>query len=109
MKGTSDTDWNRPALGLAAAKIAHLVERVALIPAFETEILCCSIASCMDDLSFSFILSNSSIAANPRSASARAPASKVQRPSAAESCTAAAVKPAADADIPEVNLPRGDI
>ena len=85
MNGTSETDWNRPAFGLAAAKIAQRVESVALIPALEIEILCCSIASCMEERSFSFILSNSSIAARPRSANASAPASKVQRPSAAES------------------------
>ena len=63
----------------------------------------------MLDRSLSLILSNSSIAASPISASTKVPASRVQRPSAIASFTAAAVKPAADADFPDVNLPLGDI
>ena len=51
----------RPPLGLAAAITAHLAERVALIPALEMLICCCSMASCRLVLSWSLILSNSSI------------------------------------------------
>ena len=109
VNGTSLTGWNRPLVGLAAANTAHRVRRLALIPAFEMEMLCCSMASCMLERSAVFILSNSSIAARPKSASTKAPASRVHRPSAAASWTAAAVKPAADADWPEANRPRGDM
>ena len=103
VNGVSDTGSNLPLFGLAAANTAQRVLRLAFIPALEIEIVCCSIASCILDLSASFILSNSSIDASPKSAKTKAPASKVQRPSAAESCTAAAVNPAAEADCPEVN------
>ena len=72
--------------------------KLALMPALEMEILCCSMASCMLERSAVFILSNSSIAAKPKSAKTNAPASNVQRPSAVASLTAAAVKPAAEAD-----------
>src|SRR2546421_6319273 len=61
------------------------------MPAFATLILCCSIASWIADRSCGFIFSISSIAANPRSARTRAPASKVHRPSPNSSRTAAAV------------------
>ena len=85
VNGTSETGSNRPLFGFAAAKTAHRVRKLALIPAFEIDIFCCSIASCMLERSPSFILSNSSMAARPRSASTSAPASNVHRPSAAAS------------------------
>ena len=85
VNGTSETGSKRPFLGFAAASTAQRVRRLALIPAFDIEIVCCSIASCILERSPSFILSNSSIAASPRSARTNAPASKVQRPSAAAS------------------------
>ena len=47
------------------------------MPALEMEMDCCSIASWMDVLSESFILSNSSIKQTPLSASTRAPPSSV--------------------------------
>ena len=47
-----------PFTGLAAAIIEHLALRVATIPALDIEIDCCSIASWMDVLSCSLILSN---------------------------------------------------
>ena len=109
VKGTSETGSKRPLFGFAAARTAHRVRRLALMPALEMEIFCCSMASCMLERSPSFILSNSSIAANPKSARTSAPASSVQRPSAAASWTAAAVRPAAEADWPEVNRPRGEM
>ena len=42
---------NLPYLGLAAASMEHLHWSVAVIPAFATEILWDSIASCREDLS----------------------------------------------------------
>ncbi len=108
VKGTSEIGWKRPAFGFAAANTAHRVCRLALMPALAMEMRCCSIASCMLDRSLSFILSNSSMAASPRSASTKAPASRVHRPSALASCTAAAVSPAAEADMPDVKRPRGE-
>ena len=66
-----------PPIGFAAAITLHLAYSVVTIPAFEIEILYCSIASCIDVLSFSFILSNSSIRHIPLSAKTRAPPSKL--------------------------------
>ena len=85
VKGASEIGSNLPFFGFAAANTAQRVRRLALIPALEIEILCCSIASCILDLSLSFILSNSSIAASPKSARTKAPASNVHRPSAVAS------------------------
>ena len=100
---------NLPSRGLAAANTAHRVSIVALIPPFEMCIFCCSIASCIFDLSSLFILSNSSIAASPESARTRIPASKEKRPSLNASLTAAAVKPAPEIPPPEAYFPRGEI
>lgn len=47
-----------PCTGLAAAITEHLALRLVTIPAFDIEMLCCSMASWMDVLSCSFILSN---------------------------------------------------
>jgi len=51
----------RPCIGLAAAKIEALAFKVAWIPALVMLIVCCSMASWIATLSFSSILSNSSI------------------------------------------------
>ena len=93
--------WNRPNLGFAAAKIAHLEDSAAVIPAFATCITCCSIASCMAERSWGDILSISSTHASPPSASTSAPASSTHRPSPNSSRTAAAVKPAAVVALPD--------
>ena len=82
---------------------------VALIPPFEIWIFCCSIASCIFALSSLFILSNSSIAANPESARTKIPASREKRPSLKASLTAAAVNPAPEIPPPDAYFPRGDI
>ena len=68
---------------------------------------CCSIASCSASRSSLRILSISSTAAIPLSASTRAPASNVHRPSPNSSLTAAAVSPAAELLLPPVYKPRG--
>ena len=83
---------------LVSTANAQRVLRLAFIPALEIEIVCCSIASCMHDLSASFILSSSSIDANSLNRQNQTPF-KVKRPSATESCTAAAVNPAAEAGV----------
>ena len=98
----------RPSFGLAAAIIAHLEGKEAVIPPLEISILCCSIAGCMTFLSSSDILSNSSIAANPLSDNGNTPASKENLPSAKVSLTAAAVNPAPETPPPDANLPRGE-
>ena len=99
---------NLPDLGFAAAIIAHLDGKDAVIPPFEISILCCSIAGCMTFLSSSVILSNSSIAAKPLSDNGRTPASKENLPSAKLSLTAAAVNPAPETPPPEANFPLGE-
>lgn len=55
----------RPMTGFAAAMTEHLALSVVMMPAFEMEIDCCSIASWIDVRSWSFILSNSSIKQMP--------------------------------------------
>ena len=99
---------NRPLFGLAAAKTAQRELRVAVIPPFATLTFCCSIAGCIALLSCFPILSNSSIAANPRSERGRTPASNANLPSENPSFTAAAVSPADVTEPPEANFPRGD-
>ena len=79
------------------------------MPALAMLMVCCSIASCIDDLSSSDILSISSIQAIPPEARTKVPASKVHRPSPNSSLTAAAVKPAAVVDFPAAMTPRGAI
>ncbi|KAH3686578.1 hypothetical protein WICPIJ_002446 [Wickerhamomyces pijperi] len=80
--------WSR----LAAAKIEALAFKVALIPALEMEMVCCSMTSWMAVLSLSSILSNSSIQQIPLSASTKAPPSKTIS-SVTGSLNTAAVKP----------------
>ena len=92
---------NLPSFGFAAASTAHLVFNVAFIPALAIEISCCSIAWWSELLSFSSILSISSIHATPMSARTNAPASNVHWPSPKSSLTAAAVRPAAVDALPE--------
>ncbi len=72
-------------------------------------IVCCSMASCIEDLSSSDILSISSIQAIPPDARTRVPASRLHLPSPNSSLTAAAVNPAADVDFPVAMTPRGAI
>ena len=98
---------NLPCLGLAAASMEHLHWRVAVIPALATEIFCDSMASWSEDLSCSDILSSSSMHARPLSARTRAPASRVYPSPPKSSLTAAAVRPAADADLPDAKIPLG--
>jgi hypothetical protein len=88
-------------IGFAAAIIEHLAFNEATIPALEIEILCCSMASCIEVLSASFILSNSSIRHMPESANTKAP------PSRHHSCETGsflteAVRPTAEAPCPVV-------
>ncbi len=65
-----------PYKGLAAAKIAVLAFNDVVIPALAIETVYCSITSWIDVLSYSFILSNSSIQQTPLSESTKAPPSK---------------------------------
>ena len=88
-------------MGLAAAITEHLALREATIPALEIEMLYYSIASCIDVLSESFILSNSSIKHIPESASTNAPPSK-HHSWVIGSFFTDAVNPTADAPLPVV-------
>ena len=99
---------NLPSSGFAAARMAHLEWSVAVIPPFATWTCCCSIAGCIILLSSVEILSNSSIAASPRSESGRTPASSANLPSPNASLTAAAVRPAPDTPPPVANRPLGE-
>ena len=93
---------NLPYFGFAAPRRAQRDLSVAVMPAFATLIDCCSIASCRALRSSFCILSISSTAATPISASTSAPASSVQRPSPNSSLTAVAVSPADVEDCPLV-------
>jgi len=64
-------------MGFAAAITEQRAYKLVMIPALEIEIDYCSIASWIEVLSQSFILSNSSIKQIPLSAKTSAPASKV--------------------------------
>ena len=100
---------NLPSFGLAAARTAQRVLRVAFTPPFDTSKRCCSMAGCMVRLSSSLILSNSSIAAIPLSESGKIPASNANLPPPPNSSlTAAAVRPAPDTPPPVANIPRGE-
>lgn len=66
-----------PYIGLATAITAHLAFKLATIPAFEILMDYCSMASWIEVLSLSFILSNSSIRQIPLSAMTKAPPSNV--------------------------------
>ena len=72
-------------------------------------IVCCSIASCIEERSSSDILSISSIQAIPPDAKTSVPASKLHLPSPNSSLTAAAVNPAAEVDFPVAITPLGAI
>jgi hypothetical protein len=65
----------RPNTGLAAASIDVLAFKVVVIPALAIDTVYYSMTSCIDVLSFSSILSNSSIQHTPMSASTSAPPS----------------------------------
>ncbi len=90
-----------PEIGLAAAITEHLAYKLATIPALEIEILYCSMASCIEVLSCSFILSNSSIKQIPLSARTRAPPSRTHS-LVEKSFLTVAVRPTADAPLPVV-------
>lgn len=66
--------------GLAAAKIEVLAFKVVVIPALAILTVYYSITSWIAVLSYSFILSNSSIQQTPLSAKTKAPASKLTSP-----------------------------
>ena len=65
----------RPYKGFAAARMEVRALRVVVIPAFEIEIVCCSMTSWIAVRSESSILSNSSIQQIPLSARTSAPPS----------------------------------
>jgi hypothetical protein len=67
----------RPYRGLAAARIDVRAFRVVDIPAFDIDIVCCSITSWIAVRSVSSILSNSSMQQIPLSASTSAPPSVI--------------------------------
>ena len=66
-----------PYEGLAAASTDVLVFKVAVMPAFAMETVYCSMTSWIAVLSWSFILSNSSMQQTPISDKTKAPPSKV--------------------------------
>mmetsp|Transcript_8474 Transcript_8474/g.18302 ORF Transcript_8474/g.18302 Transcript_8474/m.18302 type:complete len:227 (+) Transcript_8474:1510-2190(+) len=81
-----------------------------MIPAFATEMVCCSIASWIDVRSSFDMHPNSSMQHTPRSARARAPASSENSFLAAPgSRTAAQVSPAVEDPVPVVRTDRCDI
>lgn len=96
-----------PNIGLAAARIDVLAFKFADIPAFDIEIVYCSIASCIDVISYSFILSNSSIQHIPSLANSKAPASITNSP-VSWSFYTEAVKPAAVLVLPAVYILHGE-
>lgn len=73
-------DTYLPLTGFADAITLHLACSWATMPAFEMEMVCCSMASWMLVLSISFILSNSSMQQIPLSASTSDPPSSVNSP-----------------------------
>ncbi len=86
---------------MAAAITEHLACKLATIPALDIEMLYYSIASWIDVLSCSLILSNSSIKHIPLSANTKAPPSKVHS-FVDGSLLTVAVRPTADAPLPVV-------
>ena len=90
-----------PLIGFAAAITEQRAYRLVIIPALEIEIDYCSMASWIEVLSLSFILSNSSIRHTPLSAKTSAPASKVHS-YVTGSLWTPAVKPTALAPLPVV-------
>ena len=85
--------------GLHDAMIVVLAGSLEINPAFATEMVCCSIASCMAALSAVLILENSSIQHTPSFANTNAPASSVQ---SFPSRTTLHVRPALVVPIPVV-------
>lgn len=103
------SDWvlsYRPKIGLAAARMLVLAWRVAWIPAFAMEIVCCYMASWIATWSLMSILSNSSMQQMPLSAKSKAPASIDTFPFSG-SLTTEAVRPAALVVLPLVYTLRG--
>mmetsp|Transcript_27238 Transcript_27238/g.72316 ORF Transcript_27238/g.72316 Transcript_27238/m.72316 type:complete len:225 (+) Transcript_27238:692-1366(+) len=96
-----------PSVGLATATTAHRAFKVATMPALETEMVCCSMASWREVLSLSFILSNSSMRHMPSSARTIAPPSRPHSPFS--SLVTAAVRPTALAPLPVVYTARGNV
>mmetsp|Transcript_60362 Transcript_60362/g.118760 ORF Transcript_60362/g.118760 Transcript_60362/m.118760 type:complete len:225 (+) Transcript_60362:845-1519(+) len=96
-----------PSVGFATATTAQRAFSVATMPALDTEIVCCSMASCKDVRSLSFILSNSSMRHMPSSANTIAPPSKPQSPFSSR--VTAAVRPTALAPLPVVYTARGKV
>ena len=101
LSGKESCELYLPLFGFAAAITAHRACRLATIPAFEIEMLCCSIASWMLVRSLSFILSNSSIRQMPLSAKTKAPPSSTHSFVLKSRCTEA-VNPTAEAPFPVV-------
>ena len=85
-----------PPTGFITATIVVRALSLAMMPAFATEMVCCSIASWMEVRSSLDMQPNSSIQHTPRSASANAPASSENSlpPEPDPSRTAAQVRPA---------------
>mmetsp|Transcript_48038 Transcript_48038/g.109107 ORF Transcript_48038/g.109107 Transcript_48038/m.109107 type:complete len:326 (+) Transcript_48038:268-1245(+) len=97
-----------PPMGFAAAITAHLACSDVTMPAFDTLMDCCSMASWMEVRSCSDILSNSSIKHSPRSAKTSAPPSRVHS-LVRGSFRTPAVSPTAEAPLPVVYTARGAI
>lgn len=94
-----------PEIGFAAAKIAVLAFNLVVIPALASETVYYSITSWIATLSYSSILSNSSIQQIPWSASTNAPPSN--RISSFESLYIEAVSPVEDDPFPVAYTPLG--
>ena len=97
-----------PYIGFAAANTAVLAFSVVMIPAFVIETVCCSMTSWIAVLSYSSILSNSSIQHTPMSASTKAPASS-ESYLVLGSVTIAAVRPTPELPLPVVYTARGEM
>lgn len=93
-------------MGFAAARIEHLAFSRAVIPALAKDTVCCSITSWIATLSFSSILSNSSMQQIPLSASTKAPPSRVISEDTG-SLIIDAVNPAPVEPLPVVYTPLG--
>mmetsp|Transcript_984 Transcript_984/g.2916 ORF Transcript_984/g.2916 Transcript_984/m.2916 type:complete len:215 (+) Transcript_984:5005-5649(+) len=93
-------------IGLAAATTEHLAFREVWIPALEMVTVCCSMTSWIATLSFSPILSNSSMQTTPLSARTMAPASSLLSP-VSLSLVTAAVRPTPLEPLPVVEMDRG--
>ena len=93
-----------PPFGFAQAMTAHRAASVHTRPALATLNVCCSMASWIAALSPALMAPNSSTQQTPRSASTKAPASRVHSPL---SLTALHVRPADVVPQPVVNMDRG--